>query len=230
MKKLANNGFGLVEGLLVVLVLLVLGFGTYYVISQNSDEDSSVTSNSQATSQNEQTTQNGIDTSSWLTFTSAYRNYSFKHPSSWVLGNEGEYDDGSSAMGICSTEREDGPSDSPNSPPTATNIYLCISFNTDGKLPSNTLEALYDTFTGVNGDQLRIVKTGAGTTDPRLYLTTDDTAMPYLDSGEQIFVEAIYNGGQSDYVAVAAEPNFASTYQDRQDYKEAIEILKSFNF
>ena len=36
--KLNNKGFGLVEGLLIALLLVVLGFGGYYVWSENQEE------------------------------------------------------------------------------------------------------------------------------------------------------------------------------------------------
>lgn len=39
MKKLEQNGFGLIEGLLILIAVILLGFGGYYVYSQNKDDD-----------------------------------------------------------------------------------------------------------------------------------------------------------------------------------------------
>lgn len=61
MKKFNRNGFTLVEGLLIVLVIAVLGFGGYFVWSK-SHTKKTVTTTSSTTSSNSTSSNNSSDT------------------------------------------------------------------------------------------------------------------------------------------------------------------------
>ncbi len=80
MVKHTQNGFGLVEGLLVVVVLLLLGFGGFYVLdSYNNDKDSKSNNTNSANTDSQNSDEVELAT---------YKNETFgvelQYPSDWV--------------------------------------------------------------------------------------------------------------------------------------------------
>ncbi len=104
-----NKGFSIVASLLVVLIILVLGFGIYFA-TKNSASKNEVNNNSNyspteqdyipptknsgqvtrqtPSPQTHQQTNNVVSTANWKIYTNTECGYSFQYPNSWSQGKE----------------------------------------------------------------------------------------------------------------------------------------------
>lgn len=78
MKKLDSKGFGVVEGLLIVVIIGLIGGVGYYVYSQNKDSSNDATSEATKPAQNEPEMVEG--TENWKTETNEEFGFSYKYP------------------------------------------------------------------------------------------------------------------------------------------------------
>lgn len=78
--KANQKGFTLVEGLLILLVLSVIGFGGYYVWSSRNTEDAPT----QPAQKQSEKTQTVDPTKDWTSYTSELGKFSLKYPKDWA--------------------------------------------------------------------------------------------------------------------------------------------------
>lgn len=78
--KEKQKGFTLVEGLLVLLVLSVIGFGGYYVRNTNQDKNSANTS-----SYGQSATKDNDTYAGWQTYTDKENKFTLRYPSDWTF-------------------------------------------------------------------------------------------------------------------------------------------------
>lgn len=110
-----QKGFGIIELLIVLLILLLLGLGGWYVWSRQQAEDSDANSTSQnedsdpPSATEEETPARDAD---WATYRNAPGKFAFKHPTTWVFADNPEncsegtvlFAASSAALGKCATE------------------------------------------------------------------------------------------------------------------------------
>ncbi len=102
MKKLGQKGFGLMEGLLIVIALtLVVGVGYYVFNSQKTktDKNNSTTQNTSATAQKEGLDNTADKTIKTKKFDDSKIGISFDYPETWTVKDTSQYFDGK-AMGL----------------------------------------------------------------------------------------------------------------------------------
>lgn len=97
--KLNQNGFGLVEGLLIAVIVLLLGFGGYYVWNENQEED--MTSSSQESTKDNsmqsgdsQPEQADATPEGWTNYENSQYGFSFSYPEEWGSVIDGRFHDG----------------------------------------------------------------------------------------------------------------------------------------
>lgn len=88
--KLNSKGFGVVEGLLIVIIVgLICGAGYYvYKANKNTNESLHNTGNSEAIRSEAQEETDMDPTVGWKTYTSSNPKFSFKYPSEWNVVEE----------------------------------------------------------------------------------------------------------------------------------------------
>lgn len=86
-----QKGFTLIEGLLMLLVVSVIGFGGYYVWQNQQDENNSDTILTQEqTSKAVSQPSNSDPYKGWKTYALHYEKLSFKYPSGWTVSKQDE--------------------------------------------------------------------------------------------------------------------------------------------
>jgi len=121
-----RNGFGAVEGLLVVVILAVVGFGGYYVFNNQNDNDSPQNSNNSISQTQDSTSdvdQESPRADTWKLVTSGQNGFELRVPDGW------------SALNIQDSDwlyipNADGTNHNEGSPAEIENLE---SFGTDGR-------------------------------------------------------------------------------------------------
>ncbi len=112
-----QKGFTLIEGLLVTIVVLLIGFTGFYVYKANKDDKKTAESNSQTTKQASQEPKDAQPTDvtqGWKAFSSAEEKFSLKYPPTWVEPNNaancgGAFFRGASEIGRGACQSDGGP-------------------------------------------------------------------------------------------------------------------------
>lgn len=94
-----RNGFSLIEGLLILLVVSILGFAGYYVYTTQSEKDdptaadSTTNIDSTEPATKDENLSELVIPEGWVTFANASPKYSFAYPKEWgeVVANEPGY-------------------------------------------------------------------------------------------------------------------------------------------
>lgn len=82
MKKLNQKGFGLIEGLLIVIAITLIGFTGYYVWNSHKNDDAPVITQ-QKTSTSVKTKVEKDETADWLLYQAPSGNYKLRLPDGW---------------------------------------------------------------------------------------------------------------------------------------------------
>lgn len=118
-----QKGFALIEGLLIILILAIIGFGGYYVWHSQKQTDNSLTQANQVSQS--KTSSNAYV--SWQTYADPAKIYSVKYPGDWETYNNGEHP--TVATDVIAV----GPKDN--------NTIITISSYASAKTPKNFLTA-----------------------------------------------------------------------------------------
>ena len=117
--KLSQKGFGIVQVLLIIGILVIIGGAGYYVYKANNDVDRTLSSNkTEQTTKSSNATDNGspkkpevvVDPiKDWKTFVDPAGKYEFKHPATWAGPNDcGEgtvlFGANSASVGKCASD------------------------------------------------------------------------------------------------------------------------------
>lgn len=114
--KQNQKGFGAVEGVLIVVLVLAIAFGGWYVWKQQPVADNgakkNATAQKQANSTNKPEPQVPDPAADWITYTNTDGKFSFKHPKSWVFAERPEacakglvlFAANKAALGACASE------------------------------------------------------------------------------------------------------------------------------
>ncbi len=116
----SQKGFGAVEAIIVLLVLLVLGAAGWYVWNGQQDENKSASSQTQgknvesepSTLPTQSKQQASDPTADWATYSNTAGHFSFKYPKTWVFADRPEacaeghvlFAANSDALGRCASE------------------------------------------------------------------------------------------------------------------------------
>lgn len=111
MKK-NQEGFGAVEGLLVVIIVVLLGLVGWLAWHKNSGASNSSSKSGSGTSSAATTQSTAEPTAGWIVYSSAKGKFSLKYPSTWVTASNPEFCSGdiillgpnSSSVGKCGSD------------------------------------------------------------------------------------------------------------------------------
>jgi hypothetical protein len=88
--KNKQNGFTLVEGLLVVIALTLVSFAGWYVWNTNQNEKKAESNNSSSSTEAPKAESEADPTSGWKEYTNVEGKFSLKYPSNWVTASNPE--------------------------------------------------------------------------------------------------------------------------------------------
>lgn len=238
MKVLRQNGFSAVEVLLVIIAISIIGFGGYYVYSNQKTSDENANANDAVT-----TKETANDKATRLTEmyegTAAGKKLSIKYPADWTLKRGDE-----SATGIASMDRIIGPdgdvviipsfyagelagiggycepeargtftSVTKYDIPAATDLYLAVTESAE--------EGYRDTV--MTGEKLARIKEGVSTCELGItdrFLSDDKTGAASLTI-QSLSVPSYYaDGNKPDMQQV-------KNYHNSADFKTAIKIVQT---
>ena len=95
--KMNQKGFGLVEGLLIAMLVVVLAFSGWYIWNENQDEDSTTESTTSTDASSQLTAETEAEPTipeGWVQYSNDLYGFSFIYPEEWGEAVSGRFNDG----------------------------------------------------------------------------------------------------------------------------------------
>lgn len=243
MKKLNTKGFGLIEGLLILVIVGIVGGTGFYVYNANkkasgSSDGSTIVKKDSGTVAKEQAED---PYEGWLTYESKLNSgLTFRYPADWKFSQDPEiFKNDGGGESLTATLHNVEPKRKPGgigAPYPASNIYMCVSFDEyggdwsysdwfKGEKPASTEQFKVNgqtltlaTYAGDNSMLSNMILSSTGTPDDHSVAT---------NNGYIVSVNAQFNCTQADYEILK---NNSEDFNQREEVKTAKLILKSINF